>query len=79
MNDERNAIQSNLEHLSGTIDSLGTEMRQGLAKFLRASPAAQAAAMATSPETAVVFPILLRQLRMHPEFRPLLLSLLEGG
>jgi hypothetical protein len=79
MEHEQAAVQANLEQLGRTMESLEANLRQGLARFLRASPDAQAAAMATSHETALVLPLLLGHLRAHPEFHPLMLSLLEGG
>ena len=77
--DEPTAVQSNLDRLAGTVESLDPRVRKALAKFLRASPRAQVAAMATSPETSAILPLLLSHLNAHPDFRPLLLSLFEGG
>jgi hypothetical protein len=79
MEHEQAAVQANLEQLGKTVESLGANLRQGLARFLRASPDGQAAAMATSHETALALTLLLGHLRAHPKFRPLMLSLLEGG
>jgi hypothetical protein len=79
MSDERTEVQSNLDRLATTMESLDPRMRGALARFLRASPATQAAAMATSPETALVLPLLVQFLDANPQLRPIALSLLEGG